>query len=56
MLIEVNYFTTIPMLRAVPFTIRRADSKVKQLTIAGLFAETISRIINNESISNQYLM
>lgn len=30
--------------------------KVKQLTIAGLFAETISRILSNESISTQYLM
>lgn len=30
--------------------------KVKQLTIADLFAETIRRILGNESISTQYLM
>ena len=31
-------------------------SKVKQLTIAGMFAETIRRVENNESISDQYLV
>ena len=30
--------------------------KVKQLTIAGTFAETIRRVENNESISDQYLV
>ena len=30
--------------------------KVKQLTIAGMFAETIRRVENNESISDQYLV
>ncbi|MBR1917113.1 MAG: ribose-phosphate pyrophosphokinase [Bacteroidaceae bacterium] len=39
---------------SIPF--RGNCSKVKQLTIAGLFAETIRRIINRESISTQYLM
>ncbi|MBP5629780.1 MAG: ribose-phosphate pyrophosphokinase [Bacteroidaceae bacterium] len=39
---------------SIPF--RGKCSKVKQLTIAGLFAETIKRIISNESISSQYLM
>ena len=31
-------------------------AKVKQLTIAGMFAETIRRVENNESISDQYLV
>lgn len=31
-------------------------SKVKQLTVADMFAETIRRFMNNESISSQYLI
>lgn len=31
-------------------------SKVKQLSTADLFAETIRRVLNNESISDQYLL
>lgn len=31
-------------------------AKVKQLTVAGLFAETIRLVIENKSISNQYLI
>ena len=31
-------------------------SKVKQLTIADMFAETIRRVMNNESISSQYII
>ena len=31
-------------------------SKVKQLTVADMFAETIRRLMNNESISSQYLI
>lgn len=30
--------------------------KVKQITVADIFAETIRRVISNESISNQYLI
>lgn len=30
--------------------------KVKQLSIASLFAETIKRVVNNESISSQYII
>ena len=33
-----------------------ACSKVKQLTVADMFAETIRRLMNNESISSQYLI
>ena len=30
--------------------------KVKQISVADMFAETIRRVINNESISSQYLV
>ncbi len=39
---------------SIPYSNRCA--KVKQLSIAALFAETIRRVMSNESISNQYLV
>ena len=39
---------------SIPYSNRCA--KVKQFTIAGMFAETIRRVENNESISDQYLV
>ena len=39
---------------SIPYSNRCA--KVKQLTVADLFAETIRRVENNESISGQYLI
>lgn len=39
---------------SIPYSNRCA--KVKQLTIADMFAETIRRVENNESISGQYLV
>ena len=30
--------------------------KVKQLSVADMFAETIRRLLNNESISDQYIV
>ena len=30
--------------------------KLKQLSIAAMFAETINRVMNNESISSQYII
>lgn len=39
---------------SIPYTNRCA--KVKQLSVADMFAETIKRVVNNESISSQYLV
>lgn len=39
---------------SIPYTNRCA--KVKQLTVADMFAETIRRVEENKSISSQYLI
>ena len=39
---------------SIPYT-KRCD-KVKQLSVADMFAETIRRVVSNESISSQYLV
>ncbi len=39
---------------SIPYSQR--CNKVKQLSVAEMFAETIKRVINNESISSQYLV
>ena len=39
---------------SIPYAQRCA--KVKQLSVADMFAETIRRVINNESISDQYIV
>ena len=39
---------------SIPYSQRCA--KVKQLSVADMFAETIRRVINNESISSQYII
>jgi ribose-phosphate pyrophosphokinase len=39
---------------SIPYTQRCA--KVKQLSVADMFAEAIRRVINNESISNLYIV
>ena len=39
---------------SIPYTNR--CSKVKQLSVSDMFAETIRRVVNNESISSQYLV
>lgn len=40
---------------SIPFDSKRCP-KVKQLSVADMFAETIRRVVNNESISSQYLV
>ena len=40
---------------SIPFDSTRCP-KVKQLSVADMFAETIRRVVNNESISDQYLV
>ena len=39
---------------SIPYSNRCA--KVKQLTVADMFAEAIIRVMNNQSISDQYLI
>lgn len=39
---------------SIPYT--KGCAKVKQLSIADMFAETIRRVMNNESISSQYII
>ena len=39
---------------SIPYS-KRCD-KVKQLSVADMFAETIRRVVNNESISSQYIV
>lgn len=39
---------------SIPYT--KQCSKVKQITVADIFAETIRRVENNESISSQYIV
>ena len=38
------------------YSIYRSLLKVKQISVADMFAETIQRVLNNESISSQYLI
>lgn len=40
---------------SIPFETERCP-KVKQLSVADMFAETIRRVVNNESISDQYIV
>ena len=39
---------------SIPYS--KDSSKVKQLSVADMFAETIRRVVSNESISSQYLV
>ncbi|KAA6310937.1 Ribose-phosphate pyrophosphokinase, partial [termite gut metagenome] len=47
-LTEMVFTDSIPYFKECP--------KVKQISIAALFAETIKRMLNNESISSQYII
>lgn len=47
---EIVFTNSIPYRNNIPCR------KLKQISIAKMFAETINRVINNESISSQYLI
>lgn len=52
--VEKSALTEIVFTDSIPYN--KGCEKVKQVSIAGLLAETIRRVVNNESISNQYLI
>ena len=52
--IENSVLTEIIFTDSIPY--KHECSKVKVLTIADLFADTIKKVYNNESISSQYLL
>ena len=52
--IQDSALTEMVFTDSIPYT--HKCSKVKQLTIAHLFAETIRRVVTNESISSQYIV
>ncbi len=53
--VHASSLTEIVFTDSIPFHGPKC-TKVKQLTIADLFAETIRRVVNNESISDQYIV
>ena len=52
--VENSALEEIVFTDSIPYTQR--SHKVKQLSVADMFAETIRRVVNNESISSQYLV
>jgi len=52
--VQASALTEIVFTDSIPYTQRCA--KVKQISVADMFAETIRRVIENESISDQYLV
>lgn len=52
--VEQSALTEIVFTDSIPY--HNQCHKVKQISIASLIAETIRRVLNNESISNQYLI
>ena len=52
--VQASALEEIVFTDSIPYTQRCA--KVKQISVADMFAETIRRVINNESISDQYLV
>ena len=52
--IQESALTEMVFTDSIPYS-KKCD-KVKQLSIADMFAETIRRVMNNESISSQYII
>ncbi|MBQ0050199.1 MAG: ribose-phosphate pyrophosphokinase [Bacteroidales bacterium] len=52
--VENSALTEMIFTDSIPYN--KGCKKVKQITIANLLAETIRRVVHNESISNQYLI
>ena len=52
--VEASSLDEIVFTDSIPYTKR--CSKIKQLTCAEMFAETIRRVVENQSISSQYLI
>lgn len=52
--VEASALEEIVFTDSIPYSNRCA--KVKQLTVADIFAETIRRVLDNKSISSQYLL
>ena len=52
--VQESSLTEIVFTDSIPYS--KKCPKVKQLSIADMFAETIKRVVNNESISSQYII
>ncbi len=52
--VQQSALTEIVFTNSIPYC--GSCTKVKQLSVADIFAETIRRIVSNESISSQYLI
>ena len=52
--VQESALEEIVFTNSIPYTDRCA--KVKQLSVADMIAETIKRVVQNESISSQYLV
>ena len=52
--VQESALTEMVFTDSIPYTNRCA--KVKQLSVADMFAETIRRVVENESISSQYII
>ena len=52
--VQESSLTEIVFTDSIPYS--KKCAKVKQLSIADMFAETIKRVVNNEAISSQYII